>query len=200
MIKALLLILDPDNTWEKIEQNPSGVASVLFTYLLPLLLLGTAVEIWGMMKLGYDKGRIVERRVKLDQDMAIRYGGAQVVLGIVTAVVGGWAFRKVTQGFHCRHNYREAFVTLAFSLGPIYLARMLDALPGVNSWVCWGLGAVLGLSVLYRGVPRVMKPDPSNALGIYLTCSFLLLALSGVAHYFAQLVLQEKLLANLRFV
>ena len=200
MIKALLLILDPDNTWEKIEQNPSGVASVFFTYLLPLLLLGTAVEIWGMMKLGYDKGRIVERRVKLDQDMAIRYGGAQVVLGIVTAVVGGWAFRKVTQGFHRRHNYREAFVTLAFSLGPIYLARMLDALPGVNSWVCWGLGALLGLSVLYRGVPRVMKPDPSNALGIYLTCSFLLLALSGVAHYFAQLVLQEKLLANLRFV
>ena len=200
MIKALLLILDPDNTWEKIEQNPSGVASVFFTYLLPLLLLGTAVEIWGMMKLGYDKGRIVERRVKLDQDMAVRYGGAQVVLGIVTAVVGGWAFRKVTQGFHRRHNYREAFVTLAFSLGPIYLARMLDALPGVNTWICWGLGAVLGLSVLYRGVPRVMKPDPSNALGIYLTCSFLLLALSGVAHYFAQLVLQEKLLANLRFV
>jgi hypothetical protein len=200
MIKALLLILDPDNTWEKIEQNPPSVASVLFAYLLPLLLLGTAVEIWGMMNLGYDKGRIVERRVKLDQDMAIRYGSAQVALGLLTAVVGGWAFKKVTQGFHRRHSYRETFGTLAYSLGPIYLARMLDALPGVNTWICWGLGAGLGLSVLYRGVPRVMKPDPSNALGIYLTCSFLLVALTGVAHYFAQLVLQEKALTNLQFV
>jgi hypothetical protein len=199
MIKALLLILDPDNTWEKIEQNPPSVASAFFTYLLPLLLLGTAVEIWGMMKLGYDKGRIVERRVKVEQDMAIRYGGAQVGLGILTAVIGAWAVKKLSQGFHRRHSYKEAFTTFGYSLGPIYLTRTLDALPGLNTWICWGLGALLGVSLLYRGIPRLMKPDPSSALGLYLTCSFLLLALAGVAHYLAQLVLQEKLLANVHF-
>ena len=199
MIKALLLLIDPDNTWAKIEQNPPSVVSVFFTYLLPLLLLGTAVETWGMMKLGYDKGRIVERRVKLEQDLAARYATAQVALGLLTAVVGAWLFKKVTQGFHTRHSYKETFATLAYSLGPIYLARMLDALPGVNTWLCWGIGALLGVSVLYRGIPRVLKPDPSNALGVYLTCSFLFLALTGVAHYVAQLVLEEKLLANLHF-
>ena len=197
MIKALLLILDPENTWGKIEQNPPGVASVLFSYLLPLLLLGTAVEIWGMMKLGYDKGKFVERRVILEQDMAIRYGSAQVGLGLLTAFLGAWAFRKTSQGFHRRHSYRETFTPIAYSLGPIYLARMLDGLPGVNTWICWGLGALLGISVLYRGIPRLMKPDPSNALGLYLTCSFLFLVLTGIAHYLAQMVLQEKLLTNL---
>ena len=200
MIKALLLILDPENTWGKIEQSPHSVASVLFTYLLPLLLLGTAVETWGMMKLGYDKGKIVERRVQLEQDLAVRYATAQVTLGLLTAFVGAWLFRRVSQGFHRRHSYRETFTTIGYSLGPMYLARMLDALPGVNTWLCWGVGALLAASILYRGIPRLMKPDPSNALGLYLTCSFLLAAITGLAHYLAQLVLQEKLLANVHFV
>lgn len=200
MIKALLLIFDPENTWVKIEQNPRGVASVFLTYLLPLLLLGTAVETWGMMTLGYDKGKIVERRVKLDQDFAARYATAEVALGLLTALVGAWLFKKVTQGFHTRHSYKETFATLGYSLGPVYLARMLDALPGVNTWLCWGIGAILGVAVLYRGVPRVLKPDPSNALGVYLTCSFLFLALTGVAHYVAQLVLEEKILANVHLI
>ena len=198
MIKVLLLILDPDRTWEKIQQNPPTVTSVFFTYLLPLLLLGTGVEIWGMMELGYDKGTIVERRVKLDQDLAIKYGGAQVVLALLASVVGAVLFKKVTEGFHTRHNYKETFATLAYSLGPIYLLRMLDALPGVNTWICLAAGAVLGVAVLYRGIPRVLRPDPSNALGVYLTCSLLFVALTGLAHYVAQLVLEEKLLANVR--
>jgi len=197
MIKALLLIFDPDNTWEKIQQTPYSVLSVFFGYLLPLLLLGTVVEIWGMMKLGYDKGQIVERREKLSPDLAARYGGAQVGLGLLSAFVGALLFKKVTEGFHRRHTYRETFATIGYSLGPIYLARMLDGLPGVNTWICWGLGALLGVSLLYRGVPRIIRPDPSNALGLYLTCSFLFLAITGVAHYIGQLVVQEKILTNL---
>jgi hypothetical protein len=200
MIKALLLILDPENTWAKIEQSPHSVASVLFTYLLPLLLLGTVVETWGMMKLGYDKGKIIERRVKLDQDLAARYATTQVTLGLLSAFIGAWVFRRVSQAFHRRHSYTEAFATIGYSLGPVYLARMIDALPGVNTWLCWGLGALLGASVLYRGIPRLMKPDPSSALGLYLICSLLLLGITGLAHYLAQLVLQETLLANVHFI
>src|SRR5687768_14842601 len=137
MIKALLLILDPDNTWTKIEQKPPSVVSVFFTYLLPLLLLGTAVEIWGMMKLGHDQGDIVERRVHLSQDLAIRYGAAQVALGLLTGFVGALALKKLSAGFHRRHTYAESFATFGFSFGPIFLTRMLDALPFFNTWICW---------------------------------------------------------------
>src|SRR5688500_996286 len=117
MIKALLLLLDPENTWGKIEQNPHSVASVFLSYFLPLLLLGTAVEIWGMMKLGYDKGDIVERRVKLEQNLAIRYGSAEVGLGLLAAFTSALLFKKVSQGFHRRHSYRETFATVGYSVG-----------------------------------------------------------------------------------
>src|SRR2546426_7078 len=77
-----------------------------------------------------------------------------------------------------------------------FLFRMFDALPSLNTWVCWGVGIALSVAALYRGIPRVMKPDPSNALGLYLLCSLLLTAISGVTHFLANLILQQKLLAG----
>jgi len=56
---------------------------------------------------------------------------------------------------------------------------------------------LLALSVLYRGVPRLMKPDPSSALGVYLLCSMLLIILLGLAHFIATRVLDEKILQSL---
>jgi hypothetical protein len=199
MIKALLLLLDPETTWGKIEQSRPGVASVLFGYVLPLLLLGTALETWGMMKLGHDEQGLIERRVNISRELAMRYATVQVGLGLVMAFGGAGLFKKLSESFHRKHTYSEAFTTLGYSLGLVFLVRALDGIPFFNTWICWGIGALLGVSVLYRGIPRLMKPDPSNALGVYLTCSFLLLALTGIAHYVGQLVLQEKLLQNLKF-
>jgi hypothetical protein len=75
---------------------------------------------------------------------------------------------------------------------------MLDGAPFLNTWICWGIGAALTLSLLYRAVPRLMKPDPSNALGVYLMCSLLTLALLGVVHFLAVLTLDEKLFTELQ--
>src|SRR5688572_18185107 len=161
MIKVLLFIFDPDATWEKIEQSPPSIASVFFAYLLPLLLLGTAVETWGLMKLGHDEGGLMHRRVIISQELAIRYATTQVVLGLVLAFGGAWLFKRIGAGFHRRHTYTETFITLGFSLGPTFLARALDALPFFNTWICWGIGALLAVSILYRGIPRLMKPDPT---------------------------------------
>lgn len=200
MIKALLLILDPENTWERIGQTRPGIAAVFFTYALPLFLLGTAVETWGMMKLGHDqRGVLIDRRAVISQELAIRYVTAQLALALVMAFGGALLFKKIGEGFHRKHNYSETFATLGYALGPVFLARAVDGIPFFNSWICWGVGALLGVSVLYRGIPRLMKPDPSNALGVYLTCSFLFLVITGTAHYLAQLVLAEKLFANLKF-
>src|SRR5687768_10536684 len=101
MIKALLLMLDPDNTWERIQQSRPGIAAVFFTYLLPLFLLGTAVETWGMMKLGHDEqGVIVDRRVTISQDLAIRYVTVQLALALIVTFGGAALFKKLSEGFH----------------------------------------------------------------------------------------------------
>ena len=198
MIKALLLLLDPTNTWEKIQQSSPGIGRVLFTYLLPLILLGTAVETWALIKVGRDEGRIVERRVKVPQELAVRYGVVQGGFGLAIALLGAWFFKAIGEGFHRRQPYSDAFATLGYSLGPYYLLRILDGAPFINTWICWGLGAALALSVLYRAVPRLMRPDPSNALGVYLLSSFVLVGVLAVAHFIAVLTLDEKVLTNFR--
>jgi hypothetical protein len=193
MLRALLLIFDPSNSWEKIETAKPSVAHVFFTYVLPIVLLSFAVEAWLLSRFGVERGQVIQRLTRVSQDVLIRYEVTQFVLGLVICVGGAFLIQKLSQSFHRKHSYAECFTMLGYSLGPYFLCRILDGWPVINTWIAWAIGALLAVSLLYRGLPRVMKPDPSNALGVYLMCSLVLLALTGIAHYFATLVLGEKI-------
>jgi hypothetical protein len=52
---------------------------------------------------------------------------------------------------------------------------------------------VLAISLFYRGLPRVLKPDPSNALGVYLLCSMLIVVLTALTHFLVTAILDEKI-------
>jgi hypothetical protein len=132
------------------------------------------------------------QHVTVSPELVTRYELVQFALGLVLVFGCALIFRIIGEGFHRRHTYTETFLTVAYSMSPIFLLRIFDALPALNTWVCWGVGIALAVAVLYRGIPRIMKPDPSNALGLYLMCSLLLVALTGLSHYFSVLVLNEK--------
>jgi len=195
MITALLLIFDPSGTWERIGLTlRHRVWRVFLSYVLPLLLLSNAVEALGLLKLGMNEEGLVSRTLKPSENLVIRYQGTQVVMDLLIIFVGAWFLQKIGEGFHRRHTYSECFATLGYSLGPLFLLRLLDAVPAINTWICYGLGALLSAAALYRGIPRVMKPDPSNALGVYLLSSLMIIALIGIGHFLAVQVLEEKIL------
>jgi hypothetical protein len=196
MIKTLLLIFDPTHTWDKIEKAPQRGVTVFLQFLLPLLLLTSAVEALALVEFGERRGAVIERIVKVPVPVAVRYAVAQVTLTLVILFLGAWGLQQIGSGFHRRHTYTECFTTLAYSLGPLLLLRMLDAAPAINTWICWGIGIALSISVLYRGVPRIMRPDPSNALGLYLVSALVLILATGLAHFVEVLVLEEKILAS----
>lgn len=200
MIRALMLIFDPAATWEKIESGPKNAAQAFFLFLLPIMLLSTVVEGWELLHFGTDRASIGDlpvRHVRVSQELVLRYEAAQFIFGLIIVFGGAALFRKIGEGFHRRHSYGETFVTLAYSVSPLLVVRMLNGLPHVNTWVWWGIGVSLSVAALYRGIPRIMKPDPSNAMGLYLLCSLILFVTSGLAHFFANLVLQEKLLSGI---
>jgi hypothetical protein len=194
-----MLIFDPAGTWEKIESGPRNVGRVFFLFVLPLMLVSSVAESWGLIHFGLERSALAAdlptRRVAVSTQLALRYEVVQLLFGLVILFGGALLYRKIGEGFHRRHSYAETFTTLAYSMSPVFLMRMPDALPAINTWVCWGIGISLAIAALYRGIPRIMKPDPSNALGLYLLCSLLLIASSGLAHYLANLVLQGKILA-----
>jgi hypothetical protein len=158
-----------------------------------LLVLSSAGEGLGLMQLGVERGTVSERLVKASGALTLRYEITQVVQSLVIVYLGAVALRFIGASFHRRHTYTECFTTLAYSLSPLFLLRLLDGLPAFNTWACYGIGVFLALSLFYRGLPIILRPDPSNALGLFVFCSFLLLGATALAHFVAVLVLDEKL-------
>ncbi len=195
MIKSLLLIFDSANTWEKIAAAPQSVLKVITLSLMPLLMLSAAAEGAALIKFGREQGPL-DTMKPVSQALALRYEIAQLGLSLLVVVAGAAVLQKIGQSFHRRHTYSECFTTLAYSLSPLFLLRVLAGFPAIHTWACWAVGILLSVSALYRGIPRIMRPDPSNALGLYLLSSLLLIVVTGLAHFVAGLVLSEKILAR----
>jgi hypothetical protein len=190
-----MVILDPGGTWERIEKEQHGVARVFAISTLPLLVVVSVVEAYGLMTWGRERAMSGRTRA-LGTDLLLRYEITQFILALVLLFFGAWLLKLIAEGFHRRHSYQQSFVTAAYALGPLFLSRMLNAIPGVNLWITWGIGIALVLAALYRGVPRTMKPDPSNALGLYIMASLVLILSSGLANFVAIMVLDEKIPAT----
>ena len=194
MIRALLLLTDPSRTWQKIKTDQHSVLRISCVFFLPLLLLTAGGEALGLTQLGVEGGTMTEKLFKVSPVQALRYEVAQCGLSLVVAYLGAAALTLIGASFHRRHTYKECFTSLAYSLSPLLLLRLLDAFPAVNTWVCYGIGIFLTLSLFYQGIPMIMRPDPSNALGLFLLCSFLLLGATALAHFLAVSILEKKLL------
>ena len=142
------------------------------------------------------EGELMPRLVKPSQQLVFRYETAQTVLDLLIIFLGPWFLKKMGESFHRRHSYSACFAAVGYSLGPLFLLRLLDAAPAINTWICYSIGILLAVSALYRAIPYVMKPDPSNALGIYVMMSFALIVLTALAHFLSVQVLAQKALAN----
>lgn len=194
MIRALLLIFDPSRTWEKIKNEQYSVARISTSFLLPILLLAVVAEGLGLLKFGLERSSLLSTNlVKPSQALVLRYELTVAILTLVIVYGGAVALKAIGASFHRRHSYRECFTTLAYSISPLLLVRILDGFPAINTWACYGIGIFLTLSLFYRGIPFIMRPDPSNALGLFVFCSFLLLVATGLAHFVAARVLDDRL-------
>ncbi len=88
---------------------------------------------------------------------------------------------RTFQTFQKQCHYLDAFTTVAYSFSPLLWLRLLDASPTFSPWVSWGIGIILTIWVLYQGIPRVMKPDPTHAFGLYLAGIFVMVLTSALA-------------------
>lgn len=194
MIRVFALLFDATTTWEKIDQEQQSILRVFLSYLLPILLISVAAEAFLLMRFGQQVGPM-DQLVAVSPPVMIRYELARLVFALFITFGGALLVRKLGDSFHSRHQYRNCFVTLAYSLGPLFLMQIVDGWPVINSWIVWATGILLSVSILYKGIPRTLRPEPSNALGLYLFLSVFLIIASGLAHYVATLILEERILS-----
>jgi len=94
--------------------------------------------------------------------------------------IGARLVKAVGETFHGRHTYSQTFTVTAYGLGPLFLFRLFNAFPPVPPWLCWVIGILFCIGVLYSGLPHVLKPDPPHAFGLFIMSSFLLTLTTGL--------------------
>ena len=193
MITAFQLIFSPFETWEKISTAQRGFIWVMGVYLLPLLVIACGVEGYLLSRWGEKRGEF-GFIVKVPVDLAVRYTAAYFVILLASIIVSAKFLALASDSFNVRTSYLQSFTVMAYGFGPLILVRILDGFPQVPSWLCWILGAVASISVLYHGIGMVLKPDQTKGFGLYLMSIIILVLVSGLGHFAALAVLHGKIL------
>src|SRR5262245_60482691 len=150
MIRALNLLFAPSKTWERMALKPPNAATVVLISLLPLIAITFAVEGYGLLRLGESAGEM--GRINLPLERVIRYAGFYAIASLIVISAGTFLLKSVAESFGVICTFGNCFVLMACGFMPIFLLRMPDAIPKVNTWICWAVGAVLSVRILYHGV------------------------------------------------
>ena len=180
MIKALFLIIKPAPTWDGIIASQRKWPWILVIHLLPLLVLTSVIEGYGLIHWGKARGATAHvQTLSLSQTLA--YESMQLILSLLVVFVGARMVKALGETFHGRHTLTQAFVATAYGLSPLFLVRVFNVVPTLSPWITWAVGIVLSASILYYGLPRVMQPDPPHAFGLYLMSVIVLIMITGLA-------------------
>lgn len=189
-------MFEPAKGWEAIATRDRSLAGVLFFSLIPGILLASVLEGIGLIKLGNSPsylGLTNHHWLPVSTEMAVRYETGQAILSLMVVFLLAAAFQLILGSFHCRAKFRLSFTVMSYSYGPLLLMQALDGIPAIPTWICRGLGALLAVKVLYLGLGRVVRPDPSTALGLYFVGSLLIIALAGISHFLGLQILEGNL-------
>jgi hypothetical protein len=194
MIKALLLIFEPVQAWDRVVQAQRSLLFVLCLYLMPMVVITSSWEGYSLVRWGHvqELHKEVERLKKFPPGEAIIYACSHALLTLIIIFLSAKLIKALGETFHGRHTYAQAFKVAAYGTSPLFLARLFDAIPQVNPWITWVIGVVLCASVLYQGVPRVMNPDPPHAFGLYFMSSLIITAMTGLVRFFTAWYLEGR--------
>ncbi|MGZ8901609.1 MAG: YIP1 family protein [Limisphaerales bacterium] len=194
MLRALNLSISPEAEWQKAALKPPHLAFVLLLSILPLMIATLAVEGYALTKYGEMFGDIGRRSVS--QERAIKYAVFYGVSSLAVIFIGAGLLKNVGESFNLRVPYGTYFVLMAFAYSPVFFGRLLDAVPAINTWICWAVGVGLSMRILYHGVAWWLKPEQTKGFGLFLLSFIYILVLSGLVHFASIQVLQGKFLKN----
>jgi Yip1 domain len=188
VIKVFYLIFEPSVAWDKIAQARRGFAFILTLHLLPLILIASFVEGWGLLRWGKWQPNF-QRFRDFDLHSVITFEAIQAFLLVAMILVSALLLLRISQTFENRRTYLEAFTVMAYGFSPLLLAHLLNVGPTVSPWTSWLIGLGLTFWILYQGIPRVMQTDPTHAFGLYLSALIIVVLTSGIPRVMTALYL-----------
>ena len=194
MLRALNLLFSPEAEWQKAALKPPHFAIVLFISILPLMAIILAIEGWSLVKYGEVFRGLAPRTISFER--AVKYEVFYGVASLLAMLFGGRLLRNVGRTFNLTSSYSVCFILIAFGYFPIILVRLMDALPQINTWICWAVGVVLAFRILYHGIALWLRPEQTKGFGLLLVSFLYILVMSALVHFAAIQMLQGRFLKN----
>jgi hypothetical protein len=179
MIKALFLIFEPEVAWNRVALSRRSIGFLVGCHLLPMMLIVGGVEFWGLVKWGRVQSALGNIKLFPVRE-ALVYETAELLLMAVVILMGASFIKSLGDTFHVRHTYANTLTVVIYGLSPVFLFRLADVYPTLNLWLPWAFGIVFTIKILYHGVPRIMNPDPPDALGLYFMSALLLVMVTAL--------------------
>ncbi len=180
IIMVFFLIFEPNVAWEKVARARRGLVFITTIHLLPLILVGTALEAWGLNRNGKWQPRLQFCKHFSKPDI-INFETLQFVLLFAVVLVSAVLIYKISQTFQDRPTFLQAYTVTAYGFSPLLLLHFLDFSATIHPVVPWLIGMGLVMWILYQGIPRVMRSDPTHAFGVYLSAMIVVTLTSGLA-------------------
>ncbi|HVY71517.1 MAG TPA: hypothetical protein VHH73_16410 [Verrucomicrobiae bacterium] len=159
---------------------------------LPMLVLCVGMEAYGLQKYGDRHGEF-GRTTAVSPERLQHYVAVELAAGLILFFGGAKLTQVVSTGFNFFPTYTDCFRLVVYVYSPHYWFRMVDGLPAVNTWICWGAGALCAMYLLYHGVALALRPDITKGFGLYILMTLVLVMLSGITHLLAVATLLGKL-------
>jgi len=187
-----MLMFETAKTWERIASVRRQWVSVLFTHVIPLLVLTSIAEGYSLHHWGRVQNIVNLQLKKYSLPEVFAYEGAQFLLTLMVIFFCAKLIKSMGETFHGRHTFDQTFVAIAYGLSPLFIFRFADMIPGLTPWAGYIVGVLLSLSILYYGLPCIMQPDPPHAFGLYLTSCMLIVMTSGLVRFLTAWYLAGK--------
>lgn len=191
MLSAFQMLFSPAKTWEKLVAANRHWTLILLLMVLPIVGLTALVEGAGLLNLRQTHEAIGP--VEIPRERVVKYETIYAASSLAIIVLGAYFLLSVSDSFNLMVTYTQTFTVVAYAYSPIMLLHLLDAIPQVNTWICWAIGVALAFSVLYHGVGLCLRPEQTKGFGLLLFSAFFITALSGLAHFASVQVLKGHL-------
>ncbi|MDX1953335.1 MAG: Yip1 family protein [Verrucomicrobiota bacterium] len=191
-MRAVQLLFSPGETWEKIALEKRSVLFIFFISVLPAMLLGYGVEAYSMATWGVRRGEFGHLST-VSQEIALKVFLINLALGTMSVFISAYIVKTTAESFHSQVTFRQTFAATAYSLLPVFLLHIFDAVPMIPTWACYGVGIALALCWLYHGVGIVMKPEQTKGFGIFIFSIVTLTVITAFTHFVGIWVMEGKL-------
>jgi hypothetical protein len=156
--RAKNILITPKPEWEVVERESANVSTVLFSYVLPMLLIGAFCTFLGF-------GLIGQNGIKLGAGGGLIRALIYVIFTTALVFAMGATIEVLAPSFMAEKNWTKSFKLAAYSLTAAYLAAFFWIFPAL--WILVLLCSLYSLYALYTGIAVTKKTSADKQVAYF---------------------------------